>query len=72
MIAFKMLKNDLCNASLGSVQDGVPFEVESGSSNFVLVAVLSQDSRHVAFISRTLCAYEKRYSVVEMEVTAVR
>jgi len=40
VIAFKMLKNDLCNTSLGSVQDGVPFEVETDASYFALSAVL--------------------------------
>jgi len=71
VIAFKTLKNDLCNASLGSVQDGVPFEVETDASDFALAAVLSQDSRPVAFVSRTLCAYEKRYSAVEKEAIAI-
>jgi len=61
VIAFKMLKNDLCNASVGSIQDGVPFEVETDASDFALAAVLSQDSRPVAFMSRTLSACEKRY-----------
>jgi len=37
VIAFKTLKNDLCNASLGSVQDGVPFEVETDASDFALL-----------------------------------
>jgi len=41
VIAFKTLKNDLCNASLGSIQDGVPFEVETDASDFALAAVLS-------------------------------
>ena len=40
VIAFKTLKNDLCNASLSSVQDGVPFEVETDASDFALAAVL--------------------------------
>jgi len=71
VIAFKTLRNDLCNAILGSIQDGVPFEVEMDASDFALTAVLSQDSCPVAFVSRTLSACEKRYSVVEKEVTAI-
>ena len=71
VIAFDTLKNDLCNASLGSIQDGVPFEVETDASDFALAAVLPQDSRPAAFMSRTLCACEKRYSAVEKEVTAI-
>jgi len=71
VIAFKTLKNDLCNANLGSIQDGVPFEVETDASDFAMAAVLSKDSRPVAFMSRTLSACENRYSVVEKEVTAI-
>jgi len=55
VIAFKTLKNDLCNASLHSVQDCIPFEVETDASDFALVAVLSQDNHPMAFMSRTLC-----------------
>jgi len=40
VLALKMLKNDLSNASLGSIQDGVPFEVETDASDFALAAVL--------------------------------
>ena len=71
VIAFKTLKNDLCNASLGSIQDGVPFEVETDASDFALAAVLSQDGRPVAFMSRTLSACEKRYYAVKKEATAI-
>jgi len=71
VIAFKTLKIDLCNASLGSIQDGVPFEVETDVSDFALAAVLSQDGRPVAFMSRTLSACEKRCSAVEKKATAI-
>jgi len=71
VIAFKTLKNDLHNASLASIQDGVPFEVETDASDFALAAALSQDGRPVAFMSRTLSACEKRYSAVEKEATAI-
>ena len=71
VVAFETLKNDLCNASLGSIQDGVPFEVETDASDFVLAAVLSHDSRPVAFMLRTLSACEKRYFAVEKEATAI-
>ena len=71
VVAFETLKNDLCNASLGSIQDGVPFEVETDASDFALAAVLSQDSRPVVFMSRTLSACKKWYSAAEKEATAI-
>ena len=71
VVAFEMLKNDLCNASLGSIQDGVPFEVKTDAFDFALAAVLSQDSRPVAFMSQILSACEKRSSAVEKETTAI-
>ena len=71
VVAFETLKNDLCNASLSSIQDGVPFEVETDASDFALAAVLSQDSRPVPFMSRTLSACEKLYSAVKKETTAI-
>ena len=71
VIAFKTLKNDLCNASLGSVQDGVPFEVGTDASDFALAAVLHKTACPDASVSRTLCACEKRYSAVEKEAIAI-
>ena len=44
---------------------------KSDASDFALAAVLSQDGRPVAFMSRTLSACEKRYSAVEKEATAI-
>ena len=71
VIAFKTLKNDLCNAILGSVQDGEPFEVETDASDFALTAMLQKTACPVAFMSRTLSACEKRYADVEKEATSI-
>jgi len=69
--AFKELKNDLSRASLGSIREGVPFEIETDASNHALAAVLPQGGRPVAFMSRTLSHCEKRYPAIEKEATAV-
>jgi len=52
--SFQRLKSDLAKACLGAIADGVPFEVETDASEFALAAILSQDGRLVAFMSRTL------------------
>jgi len=69
--SFKDLKIDLGRASLGSIREGVPFEIETDSSDNVLAAVLSQGGRPVAFMSRTLSHCEKRYPAIEKEATPV-
>ena len=69
--AFKELKNDLGRASLGSIREGVPFEIEKDTSDNALAAVLSQGGRPVAFMSRTLSHCEKRYPAIEKEATVV-
>jgi len=69
--AFAELKSDLGKASLGDIQVGVPFELGTDASDNAVAAVLSQGGRPVAFMSRTLNHYEKRYPAVEKEATAV-
>jgi len=69
--ALKELKNDLGRASLGSIREGVPFEIETDASDNALSAVLSQGGRPVAFMSRTLSHCEKRYPAIEKEAPAV-
>ena len=71
VIAFDLLKADLCKASLGSIQSELPFTIETDASDVAIAAVLSQDGRPVAFMSRTLSTSEKRYPAVEKEATAI-
>ena len=42
VIAFKTLENDLCNASLGSILDGAPFEVDTDASDCVGCCVVAR------------------------------
>jgi len=51
--------------------DDLPFEVETDTSYFALEAILSQDGRPVAFMSRTLASCERRYPAVEKEACAI-
>ena len=69
--SFQRLKDDLAKACLGAIADGVPFEVETDASEFSLAAILSQDGRPVAFMSRTLTSCERRYPAVEKEACAI-
>ena len=71
LIAFKDLKNELAKASLGAIKSDVPFEVETDASDRTIAAVLAQDGRPVAFMSRTLNKNELRYPSVEKEATAI-
>ena len=71
--SFQRLKDDLAKACLGAIADDLPFEVKTDASDFALAAILSQDGRPVAFMSRTLTltSCERRYPAVEKEACAI-
>ena len=58
-------------ASLGSIREGVSFEIEIDASDNALAAGLSQCGQPVAFMSRTISHCEKRYLTIEKKATAV-
>ena len=69
--AFQILKSDLSKASLCSIKGNLPFEVETGASDSSIAAILSQQGKPVAFMSRTLSPTKKNYPAFEKEATAI-
>ncbi|GFT05383.1 retrovirus-related Pol polyprotein from transposon opus [Trichonephila clavipes] len=71
VLIFNSLKNDVANAALATIEDDIPFRVETDSSDFAIGATLSQAGCPVAFLSRTLHASELRHSSPEKEAYAI-
>jgi hypothetical protein len=69
--AFNTLKKELEGATLHSIDETLPFVVESDASDVALSATLNQGGRPVAFISRTLQGSELHYPAVEKEAMAI-
>jgi len=69
--SFEDIKSGLAKVSLGAIKDNVPFEVKSDASDNAIAAILSQNGRPVAFMSRTLNPCERKYTAIEKEATAI-
>ena len=69
--AFHALKNQLATATLGNIDEAIPFTLECDASDHTISATLNQMGRPVAFMSRLLSGSEVHYPPVEKEATAV-
>ena len=65
--AFKCLKQEIAKSSLVAIDSSLPFETETDASEHAIAASLTQNSRPVAFFSRTLTSAEQKHSSVEKE-----
>ncbi|GJZ13196.1 putative reverse transcriptase domain-containing protein [Tanacetum coccineum] len=70
--AFQTLKNNLCDAPILSLPDGVEdFVVYCDASNQGLGCVLMQRGKVIAYVSRQLKIHEKNYTTHDLELGAV-
>ena len=61
----------MLQTSLGCIDAHEPFTVECNASDLAIVAILNQNGRPVAFMSRTLTPCESRYSIIEKEAALI-
>ena len=69
--AFELLKQDIVDSVVMSIDESVPFTVETDASNTAIAATLNQLGRPVAFFSRTLRGSELKHASVEKEAQAI-
>ncbi|KAL7633690.1 UNVERIFIED_CONTAM: hypothetical protein RMT77_015644 [Armadillidium vulgare] len=69
--SFDILKQDICRAVVCSINELIPFVVETDASDFAIAATLNQGGKPVAFFSRTLNNSERKHSSVEKEAYAI-
>ena len=62
---FNLLKNELSNAALQSIDKCLLFAVECNASDVAISATLNQGGKLVAFMSRTLQGTEIYYPAFE-------
>ena len=71
MRAFELMKQEIANSVVKSIDKSVPFVVETDASDTAIAATLNQSGRPVAFFSRTLRGSELKHASVEKEAMAI-
>ena len=69
--SFNKLKELISKSAVVSIDENIPFLVETDASDSAIAATLSQEGRPVAFYSKTLQGSEIYYAAVEKEAKAV-
>lgn len=69
--AFTQLKSEIEKPTIVTVDPSTPLVEETDASDIATAATLCQNSRPVAFFSRTLNKSEKKHSSVEKEAYAI-
>ena len=69
--SFNSLKEEVTKSLLQSIDETIPFVVETDASDNCIAATLNQAGRPVAFFSRTLNGSEKKHSSIEKEAYAI-
>lgn len=69
--AFDDLKKEIANSVVNSIDESLPYTVETDASDVAIAATLNQAGRPVAFFSRMLNQSEKKQSAVEKEAHAI-
>ena len=69
--AFKLLKNDIVNAVVKTIDEAIPFVVETDAADFSLAATLNQNGQPVAFFSKSLNKHEIHQPAIEKEAYAI-
>jgi len=69
--SFQELKRELEDATLQTIDENIPFVVETDASDFAIAAILNQGGRPVAFFSRSLKRSEKSHPAIEKEACSI-